>query len=113
MDARDFYDQIDKADDELKAMSDDLWKMSSDADHLYFIFKNLSEQAENIKDEEKREMFESELAYLSELLDEIGEKCCDISAEIDKVRELNLSELIVRAEEMAAEEKKSRLIKGF
>lgn len=106
MDSRDFYDQIDKADDELKVVSDGLWKMSSDADHLYFIFKNLSEQAENIKDEEKREMFESELAYLSDLLDEIGEKCCDISAEIDKVREFNLSELIVRAEEMADEEKK-------
>ena len=106
MDARDFYDQIDKADDDFKAVSVDLFRIFRDTDHLYFIFKNLSEQAENIKDEDKREMFESELAYLSELLYEIGEKCYDISAEIDKVRELNLSELIVEAEEMADEEKK-------
>lgn len=106
MDAREFYAQIDKADDDFKAVSVDLFRIFRDTDHLYFIFKNLSEQAENIKDEDKREMFESELAYLSELLYEIGEKCYDISAEIDKVRELNLSELIVEAEEMADEEKK-------
>lgn len=107
MDARDFYAQIDKADDDFKAVSVDLFRIFRDTDHLYFIFKNLSEQAENIKDEDKREMFESELAYLSELLYEIGEKCYDISAEIDKVREFNLSELIVEAEEMADEEKKA------
>lgn len=107
MDAREFYAQIDKADDDFKAVSVDLFRIFRDTDHLYFIFKNLSEQAENIKDEDKREMFESELAYLSELLYEIGEKCYDISAEIDKVRELNLSELIVEAEEMAEEEKKA------
>lgn len=105
MDAREFYAQIDKADDDFKAVSVDLFRISSDADYLHFIFRDLSEQAENIKDEERREKFQSELAYLSELLDEIGEKCCDISAEIDKVRELNLSELVVRAEEMADEEK--------
>lgn len=107
MDAREFYAQIDKADDDFKAVSVDLFRIFSDTDHLYFIFKNLSEQAENIKDEDKREMFESELAYLSELLYEIGEKCYDISAEIDKVRELNLSVLIVEAEEMADEEEKA------
>lgn len=106
MDAREFYSQIDKADDELNAVSVDLFRISSDADHLYFIFSDLSEQAENIKDEERREKFQSVLTYLSNLLDEIGDKCCDISAEIDTVREYDLSELVVEAGEMAEGEKK-------
>lgn len=107
MDAREFYARIDKADDELNAVSVDLFRISSDADHLYFIFSDLSEQAENIKDEERREKFQSVLTYLSNLLDEIGDKCCDISAEIDTVREYDLSELVVEAGEMADEEKKA------
>lgn len=108
MDAREFYAQIDKADDDFKAVSVDLFRIFRDTDHLYFIFKNLSEQAENIKDEDKREKFQSVLSYLSELLYEIGEKCYKLSGEIDNVREYDLSELVVEAEEMADEEKKSR-----
>lgn len=106
MNAREFYSQIDKADDELKTVSGDLWKISSDTDHLYFIFRDLSKEAAEIEDEEKREKFEIVLSYLSERLDEISEKCYKLSAEIDRARELDLSELVIEAEEMADEEKK-------
>ena len=106
MDAREFYAQIDKADDELKAVSGDLWKVYSDTDHLEYIFINLAEKAAEIEDEEKRERFESVLSYLSDRLYEIGEECYKLSGEIDNVREYDLSELVVEAEYMADEEKK-------
>lgn len=106
MDARDFYSQIDKADDDFKAVSVNLMRIFGDADHLQYIFGDLSKEAAEIEDEEKREKFEIVLSYLSERLDEISEKCYKLSAEIDRAREFDLSELIVEAEEMANEEKK-------
>ena len=106
MDAREFYTQIDKADDGLKAVSVDLYKIFRDTDHLQYIFSDLSEKAAEIEDENKRERFESVLSYLSERLYEIGEECYKLSGEIDEVREFDLSELVVEAEEMEKEEKK-------
>lgn len=106
MDAREFYTQIDKADDELKAVSFDIYKIFRDTDHLQHIFSDLAEKAAEIEDEDKRERFESVLSYLSDRLYEIGEECYKVSAEIDKVREYDLSELVVEADEMAYEEKK-------
>ena len=86
MDAREFYAQIDKADDELKAVGVDLYK--------------------EIEDEEKRERFESVLSYLSERLYEIGEEFYKLSGEIDKMREGLDIEADVMADVMAEEEKK-------
>lgn len=106
MDARNFYAQIDKADDGLKVVSGDLWKIFSDKDHLQYIFSDLAEKAAEIEDEEKRERFESVLAYLSDRLYEIGEECYKLSGEIDNLREYDFSELVVEAYEMAKEEKK-------
>lgn len=106
MDARDFYAQIEKADDELNAVSVDLYKIFRDTDHLQYIFGDLSEQAAKIEDEEKRGNFQSVLSYLSNRLYEIGDECYKLSGEIDNVREYDLSELVVEAEEMADEEKK-------
>lgn len=106
MDAREFYTQIDKADDGLKAVSVDLYKIFRDTDHLQYIFSDLSEKAAEIEDENKRERFESVLSYLSERLYEIGEECYKLSGEIYEVREFDLSELVVEAEEMEKEEKK-------
>lgn len=108
MDAREFYAQIDKADDELKAVSFDIYKIFRDTDHLQYIFSNLAEKAAEIEDEEKRERFESVLSYLSERLYEIGEECYKVSGEIDNVREYDLSELVIEADEIAEEEKKNR-----
>lgn len=107
MDAREFYAQIDKADDELKAVSFDIYKISRDTIHVQHMFSDLSEKAEEIEDEEKRERFETLLSYLSERLYEIGEECYKLSGEIDDVREYNFSELVVEAEEMADEDKKN------
>lgn len=108
MDAREFYAQLDKADDELKAVCGDLWEIFRDTDHLQLIFSDLAEKAAEIEDEEKRERFESVLSYLSERLYEMGEECYKLSAEIDRAREFDLSELVVESEEMAKEEKKNR-----
>lgn len=108
MDAREFYAQIDKADDELKTVCGDLWEIFRDTDRLQLIFSDLAEKAAEIEDEEKRERFESVLAYLSDRLYEISEECYKLSAEIDKTREFDLIELVVEAAEMAKEEKKSR-----
>lgn len=113
MDAREFYTQIDKADDELKAVGVDLYKIFRDTDHLQYIFSDLAEKAAEIEDEEKRERFESVLSYLSERLYEMGKECYKLSAEIDNVREYDLSELVIEADEIAEEEKKSRLISGI
>lgn len=107
MDARDFYAQIDKADDELKAVGVDLYKIFRDTDHLQYIFSDLSEKAEGIEDGEKRESFESVLSYLSERLYEICKECYKLSAEIEEVREYDLSELVFEAEEMSKKEKKA------
>lgn len=105
MDAGEFYAQIDQADDELAEVSRSLMDIFRDAHHLNHIFEKLARDAEKIKDEEKREKFCSVLSYLSGRLYEIGDQCCDISTEIDGVRECNLSELIIEAEEMAEGEK--------
>lgn len=107
MDYLAFYRQIDKADDDFKAVSVDLFRIFRDTDHLQYIFGDLSEQAAEIEDEEKREKFQSVLSYLSNRLYEIGEECYKLSGEIDDVRELDLSELVVEAGEMADEEKKT------
>ena len=112
MDAREFYAQIDEADDGLKAVSGDLWGIFRDTDHLQHIFSDLAEKAAEIEDEDKRERFESVLSYLSERLYEMGEECYKLSAEIDNVREYDLSELVVEADYMAAEEKKKPLTNG-
>lgn len=101
-----FYSQIDKADDGLDEVSRDLRRIFRDTDHLSFMFENLASKAEKIEDEEKREKFTSELMYLEDRLYEIGEQCYAISAEIDRVREYNLSELLVEGEELAEEVKK-------
>ena len=87
MDAREFYVQIDKADDELKAVGVDLYKIFRDTDHLQYIF--------------------SDLSILSERLYEIGEECYKLSAEIETVREYDFSGLVCEAEEMADEDKKT------
>lgn len=107
MDAREFYARIENADDELNAVSVDLDKIFRDTDHLQHIFSDLAEKAAEIEDEDKRERFESVLLYLSNRLYEIGEECYKLSGEIDNVREYDLSELVVEAEEMAKEEKKA------
>ena len=112
MDAREFYAQIDKADDELEAVSGDLWEIFRGTYHLQYIFSDLAEKAAEIEDEEKRERFESVLFYLSDRLYEIGEECYKLSAEIDNVREYDLSELVVESEEMAKEEKKKDFSKA-
>lgn len=106
MDAREFYAQIDKADDGLKAVGVDLYKIFRDADHLSYIFRDLAEKAAGIEDEDKRDGFESVLSYLSDRLYEISEECYKVSGEIDKAREFDFSELVVEAEGMADEEKK-------
>lgn len=106
MDAREFYAQIDKADDELREVGVKLWEIFRDADHLQHIFRDLAEKAAEIEDEEKRERFETVLWYLGDRLDEIGEGCYKVSGEIDNMREYSLSELVVEADEMAEEEKK-------
>lgn len=112
MDARDFYAQLDKADDELKAVSCDLYKIFSATDHLQYIFSNLGEKAAEIEDEDKRDRFETVLFYLSSRLNEISEECYKLSAEIDNVREYDLSELVIEADEIADEEKKKDFSKA-
>lgn len=106
MDAREFYAQIDKADDELREVGVKLWEIFRDADHLQYIFSNLGEKAAEIEDEEKRDRFETVLFYLSSRLNEISEECYKVSGEIDNMREYSLSELVGEAEEMAEEERK-------
>lgn len=106
MDAREFYAQLDKADDELKAVSGDLYKIFSATDHLQYIFSNLGEKAAEIEDEDKRDRFETVLFYLSCRLNEISEECYKVSGEIDRVREYDFSELVEEAEYIANEEKK-------
>lgn len=101
MDAREFYAQLDKADDGLKAVSGDLYKISRDTIHLQHMFSDLSEKAAEIEDENKRDRFETLLSYLSERLYEISEECYKLSGEIENVREYDFSELVVEAEEMA------------
>lgn len=113
MAAREFYAQIGKADDDFKAVSVDLYKIFRDTDHLQYIFSDLAEKAAEIEDEDKRERFESVLSYLSERLYEIGEECYKLSAEIDEVREYDLSELVVESEEMENEEKKKPIINSL
>lgn len=105
MDAMEFYAQIDKADDELAEVSRSLMHIFRDAHHLNHIFEKLARDAEKIKDKEKSEKFMVILSSLSDRLYEIGDQCYDISTKIDGVRECNLSELIIEAEEMAEGEK--------
>lgn len=106
MDAREFYAQIDEADDELKAVSGDLYKISRDTIRLQHMFSDLSEKAAEIEDEEKRDKFETVLSILSERLYEISVECYKGSGEIDKVREYDFSELVEEAEYIANEEEK-------
>ena len=87
MDAREFYAQLDKADDELNAVSGDLYKIFSATDHLQYIFSDLAEKASN-------------------RLNEISEECYKLSGEIDKMREGLDIEADVMADVMAEEEKK-------
>lgn len=103
MDAREFYAQIDKADDELNEVSRSLMHIFKDTDHLNHVFDKLAMDAEKIKDKDKREKFETVLSYFPYCLYEISEKCYKMSAEIDKVREFGLSELVIEAEKMAKE----------
>lgn len=100
-----FYRGIDKADDELAEVSRSLMHIFRDTDHLNHIFEKLARDAEKIEDEEKSEKFMVILSYLSDRLYEIGDQCYDISTKIDGVRECNLSELIIEAEEMTEGEK--------
>ena len=79
---------------------------------MQYIFSDLAEKAAEIEDEEKRERFESVLSYLSERLYEIGEEFYKLSAEIETVREYDLSELVIEADEIAEEEKKKPLTNG-
>lgn len=107
MDAREFYAQIDKADDDLKAVSGDLWEIFRATDHLQYIFSNLGEKAAEIEDENKRDRCETVLFYLSSRLNEISEECYKLSGEIDKMREGLDIEADVMADVMADEEKKN------
>lgn len=102
-----FYRGIDKADDGLDELSSSLRHIFSEADHLNYVFRELTRDAAKIKDEDKREKFETVLSYFPYCLYEISEKCYEMSAEIDKVREFGLSELVVESEEMAKEKKKA------
>ena len=104
MDAREFYAQLDKADDELNELIRSLWNISSEADHLNYVFEELARDAEKIKDEEKREKFKGVLSYLSEQIHELGERCNAIGIDLDMVRECDFIELVEEAEEMANEE---------
>lgn len=106
MDAREFYAQIDKADDELEAVSGDLWEIFRGTYHLQHIFSDLAEKAAEIEDKEKRDRFKTVLLHLRDRLYEIGKECYKVSGEIATVREYDLSELVVEAEYMANEEKK-------
>lgn len=115
MDAREFYPLdwfgfyrgINKADDGLGELIRSLWDISSEADHLNYVFEELARDAEKIKDEEKREKFKGVLSYLSARLYEIGEKCNGIGIDLDMMRECDFIELVEEAEEMADEEKKA------
>ena len=107
MDAREFYDQIEKADDELVELSyafDDLMRKTEDCSSR---LEELATDAAEIKDEEKREKFASVLSILICRLNEISEECYKVSGEIDNVREYDFSELVIEADEMADEEKKN------
>ena len=106
MDAREFYAQLDKADDELYELIRSLWNICSEADNLKYIFEEITRGAENIKDEEKREKFSSVLSYLNDRLHEISEQCneCnDIGIDLDMVRDCDFIELVEEVEEMAKE----------
>jgi len=106
MDAREFYAQIDKADDDLYELIRSLWNICSEADNLKYIFEEITRGAENIKDEEKREKFSSVLSYLNDRLHEISEQCNDIGIDLDMVRDCDFIELVEEAEYIANEEEK-------
>lgn len=101
-----FYRGIDKADDRLNELIRSLWDISSEADHLNYVFEELTSDAAKIKDEEKREKFKGVLSYLSEQIHELGERCNAIGIDLDMVRECDFIELVEEAEEMAEGEKK-------
>lgn len=110
LDAEEFYQQIEAADDKLDRLSTALWDAGRAAEDLsVYTFEQLADMAEKIEDEERHDKF-STFFYLSEVLDEITDKCLDLSKKIDTLREYNLSELVCEAEEMAEEIKKSSLI---
>ena len=102
-----FYRGIDKADDGLNELIRSLWNISSEADHLSYIFEELTRDAKKIKDEEKREKFKGVLSYLSERLYEIGEECNGIGIDLDMMRNCDLIEILGDAEEMEKKKKKA------
>ena len=106
MDAREFYAQIDEADDGLHELIESLGDICSATNNLKYIFEKITRGAANIKDEEKREKFSSVLSYLNDRLHELGEQCKDICADFSNLRYCDFSELVEEAEYIANKEKK-------
>lgn len=94
-----FYRQIDQAYKELidiKRAFSVLWRRFK---AFSCRLEELARDAENIKDEEKRESFESVLSSLSEQSHECDERWHDISANFDNAHYYDFVELVAMAEE--------------
>lgn len=109
MDAMGFYTQIDKAYKELIDIKREFFVLWRRFKGLSYRFEELARDAENIKDEEKRESFESVLSSLSEQSHECDERWHDISANFDNAHYYDFVELVAMAEEMAKEEEEKGL----
>lgn len=108
MDYSAFYRQINKADDRLIEISrafNDLRLRTEDFSSRL----ELSTEAEKIDSKKEREMFKNVLECYADRLHAISEQCDDLSGELDEAHHCDFVDILVRAEEMANEEKKIRL----
>lgn len=104
MDAREFYAQIDKAYKELIDIKREFFVLWRRFKGFSCRLEELASDATDIKDEEKRERFESVLSSLSEQSYKCDELWHDISAYFANTHYYDSVELVAMAEEMANEE---------
>lgn len=100
MDAREFYAQIDNAYKELIEIRRAFRELRKKTGGFSSRLEGIARDAENIKDEEKREKFSSVLSYLRERFHEISEPDHDIDSFLDHVRYYDFLYLLDEAEEM-------------
>lgn len=104
MDAREFYAQIDKADDELIEINKGFLGLRRRTQAFASCLEELARDAAEIKDKDKNDKFASVLSYLSERIYEFDKQDNTIDSFLENVRYYDFIDLVDEAEEMAQEE---------
>ena len=112
MDYSAFYRQINKADDRLIEISRAFNDLRLRTEDFSSCLEELATEAEKIDIKKEREIFKNVLECYADRLHAISEQCDDLSGELDEAHHCDFVDILVRAEEMADEEKKKDFSKA-